>query len=144
KVVLDLPERDELRDLVSQFVREHPRASGSTDHDERASADVVEWETWFAGHHAYGELRASVRSTFRGAQFRVLNRSGVVVATLNDWDGALSLLDERAHADAAAALTAFGRPTPPPSAPESACREPRVVANPDFAQCGWLSRVVGL
>lgn len=76
--------------------------------DAEAVPHLAAWEAFRARPHGFTGLRAVTRSVFQHTRVLVLDGSGVEVGQYHLPDGPLTLVDERARADALVALRAHG------------------------------------
>ncbi|MGW0120600.1 hypothetical protein [Streptomyces sp. NPDC003327] len=88
--------------------RETDRDRARLRRDAEAAPLLASWEAFRARPHGFTALRAVTRSVFHRTRVLVLDGSGVEVGRYHLPDGPLTLVDERARADALGALRAHG------------------------------------
>ncbi|MFF0753159.1 hypothetical protein [Streptomyces sp. NPDC004267] len=117
-VRLNLPDRDTLRALVDAFDAPTPPpaaapavgppAGGLPARDREAEERVRAWARYRTRTHEHEGLRAISRTVHGRASVLVVDRAGVQAGEFHLPDGPLTLLDERARAEAVAALRRHG------------------------------------
>ncbi|AVH93730.1 MULTISPECIES: hypothetical protein [Streptomyces] len=88
--------------------RETERDRARQRRDAEAQPLLHAWETYRSSPHGFRDLRAVTRSVFHHTRILVLDGSGVEVGQYHQPDGPLTLVDERARAEALDALRTHG------------------------------------
>lgn len=107
QVRLNLPPSSEVKVLAEQYAKQYSN-TGSVRFEQGAEIDQSQWERFSRSKHPHGALRMERRRVFDRVEISLITESGVKIGRYFPKERLVTLLDERARADAIDAFKKHG------------------------------------